>query len=172
MDEDEDRRAPAEKVVSGSLIDRTGVGKPLPERTLQRRRTVESYLRGEAIPRYMRRASEIERGQREHRRRLAAVYDHLRESCGGDTERFAREWACRAQTWDFSALNGLIGQHNEWYPIERDLPMDPRTSDYVLVHGRSYKRELVGPNWIIAQFPARGSVGSASRRAAYGDSGA
>ena len=32
----------------------------------------------------------------------------------------------------FDELNELIGQHNEWYPIERDLPMDLRTRDYVL----------------------------------------
>jgi hypothetical protein len=152
--EDTDRRAPAEKVVAGSLIDRAGVGKPLSERTLQRRRTVESYLRGEAIPRYMQRAAEIERSLREHRRRLAAAYGRLRESCGADLERFAREWEERAQTWDFSALNDLVRQHNEWYPVERDLPMDPRTGDYVLVHGRSYRRELVGPDWILGEFPS------------------
>ncbi len=152
--DDEHRRSPAEKVVAGSLIDRTGVGKPLSERTLQRQRTVESYLRGEAIPRYMQRAAEIDRGQREHRRRLAAAYHRLREDCGSDTERFARAWTVRARTWDLSALNALIRQHNEWYPVERDLPMDPRTGDYVLVHGRSYKRELLGPEWILAQFPA------------------
>ncbi|MDQ3631474.1 MAG: hypothetical protein M3417_09475 [Actinomycetota bacterium] len=153
MSEDEDRRAPAEKVVAGALIDRTGVGRPLSERTLQRQRTVESYLRGDAIPRYMQRAAEIERGQREHRRRLAAEHHRLRECCGADAERFARAWEARAQTWDFTALNDLIRQHNEWYPVERDLPMDPRTGDYVLVHGRSYKRELVGPQWVLAQFP-------------------
>ena len=25
--------------------------------------------------------------------------------------------------------------HNEWYPVERDLPMDLRTRDYVLING-------------------------------------
>jgi len=154
-DDDKDRRSPAEKVVAGSLIDRAGVGKPLSERTLQRQRTVESYLRGDAIPRYMTRAAEIDRGLREQRRRLAAAHHRLREACGADLERFAREWEKRVQTWDFSALNDLIRVHNEWYPIERDLPMDPCTRDYVLVHGRSYKRELVGPAWVLGQFPAR-----------------
>lgn len=153
--DDEDRRSPAEKVVAGSLIDRTGVGRPLSERTLQRQRTVESYLRGDAIPRYMQRAAEIERGLREHRARLESAHGRLREACGTDAERFAREWEARALAWDFSALNDLIRQHNEWYPVERDLPMDPRTGDYVLVHGRSYKRALAGPAWVLARFPAR-----------------
>lgn len=152
---DDDRLAPAERVVAGSLIDRTGVGKPLSERTLQRERTVESYLRGDAIPRYMQRAAEIERGLRDHQRRLAGAHARLREACGADAERFAREWETRAQTWDLAPLNALIRQHNEWYPVERDLPMDPRTGDYVLVHGRSHRRALVGPAWILERFPAR-----------------
>ena len=153
--DDEDRRSPAEKVVAGSLIDRTGVGRPLSERTLQRQRTVESYLRGEAIPRYMQRAAEIDRGLREQRRRLAVAHRHLRERCGADVARFAQEWEARAHAWDFAALNTLIRQHNEWYPVERDLPMDPRTGDYVLVHGRSYKRSHIGSEWVLGQFPAR-----------------
>lgn len=152
MDED-DRRAPAEKLVRGSLIDDTGVGKPLTERTLQRQRTVESYLRGEAIPRYMQRAAEIERGLRELQRRLGATYERLRAEHGA--QEFPAAWEARARSWDLGPLNALIRQHNQWYPIERDLPMDPRTGDYVLVHGRSYKRELVTPEWILERFPAR-----------------
>jgi hypothetical protein len=151
---EDDRRNPAEKVVEGSLIDRTGVGKPLSERTLQRQRTVESYLRGEAIPRYMQRAAEIERGLRELRRELDGARRRLREECGADHEAFARRWAARAETWDTRALNELIRQHNECYPIERDLPMDPRTGEYVLVHGRSFRREPVDAAWILARFSA------------------
>lgn len=44
-------------------------------------------------------------------------------------------------------------QHNEWYPIERDLPMDLRTRDYVLVNGRSFRRPLLDPAWILDRFP-------------------
>ena len=46
----------------------------------------------------------------------------------------------------FDELNELIRQHNEWYPIERDLPMDLRTRDYVLINGRSYRREPLPPS--------------------------
>lgn len=148
----EDPRSPAEKVVAGSLIDERGVGRPLSERALQRQRSVESYLRGETIPRYMQRAAEIERGLAEHERRLATVHARLREE--HDADGFTRLWTDRARTWDFTALNALIATHNEWYPIERDLPMDPRTGDYVLVRGRSYRREQVGPEWILERFPA------------------
>ncbi len=149
----DDPRAPAEKVVAGSLIDHTGVGKPLSERTLQRERTVESYLRGEAIPRYMQRAAEIERGVRDLRRRLAATHSRTRTE-HPDPAAFAAAWAERVARWDVAALNELVRQHNQWYPIERDLPMDPRTGDYVLVHGRSHVREPITPEWILARFPA------------------
>ena len=54
---------------------------------------------------------------------------------------FAERWTAFAHRCRFDELNELIGQHNEWYPIERDLPMDLRTRDYVLINGRSYRRE-------------------------------
>ena len=48
----------------------------------------------------------------------------------------------------------LIEQHNDWYPIERQLPMDPRTGDYVRFAGRSYRRPVLGAHWILEHFPA------------------
>ena len=48
----------------------------------------------------------------------------------------------------------LVEQHNDWYPIERQLPMDPRTGDYVRFAGRSYRRPILGPDWILEHFPA------------------
>ena len=32
--------------------------------------------------------------------------------------------------------------------------MDLRTRDYVLINGRSYRRPLLGPQWVLEQFPA------------------
>ena len=31
--------------------------------------------------------------------------------------------------------------------------MDPRTKDYVKIRGKSYRREPLGPDWILAEFP-------------------
>ena len=53
--------------------------------------------------------------------------------------------ARRREAARFDELNELIRQHNDWYPIERDLPMDLRTRDYVKVNGRSYRRPELGP---------------------------
>ena len=57
-------------------------------------------------------------------------------------------------SWHFDHLNVLVEQHNDWYPIERQLPMDPRTGDYVRFGGRSYRRPILGPEWILEHFPA------------------
>jgi hypothetical protein len=105
------------------------------------------------MPRWMERVSEIDRRVAEEHRRLATAYDALQHECGRDRERFARHWRRIAEAWSFEDLNELIRTHNEWYPVERDLPMDMRTRDYVLVNGRSYRRRELGPDWILEQFP-------------------
>ena len=93
----------------------------------------------------MERAAEIDRAIRRHHEALRQAYERP-----GARER----WSEIAGSWDFEELNALIREHNEWYPVERDLPMNPRTKDYVLVNGHSYRREELGPDWILERFPA------------------
>jgi hypothetical protein len=148
-----EHRSPAERLVAGSLIDESGVGKPLRRSTLQRARSVESYLRGDALPRYIRRAAEIERGIRGHEAALAEARAAAADAAGGDSAAFAERWTRTVRAWDFEDVNELVRQHNAWYPVERDLPMDPRTGDYVLVSGRSYRREELDADWALRRFP-------------------
>jgi hypothetical protein len=150
----EHERAPVERVIGRGLEEAQGVGKPLAERTRQRQRTVESYLKGGAPPRWMERIGDIERGVAQETRRLRRAYRRLEAECGPDQAAFARRWHAIADAWDFGPLNALIEQHNAWYPIERDLPMDLRTRDYVLVNGRSFRRPLLDPAWVLERFPA------------------
>jgi hypothetical protein len=140
-----DVRTAAERLIQRSRIDATGDGAPLSERARQRQRSIEAYLRGEALPRYMQRAAEIDRAVRRHQEDLRRAYARP-----GARER----WRTIAESWDFEAVNQLIREHNEWYPVERDLPMSPRTKDYVLINGHSYRREELGPDWILGRFPA------------------
>ena len=141
----DDVRTPAEQLLRRSRIDETGDGKPLSERARQRQRSIEAYLRGEALPRYIQRAAEIDRAVRRHLDMLTRAYARPE----------ARErWREVAESWNFVEVNRLIHEHNEWYPVERDLPMNPRTKDYVLINGHSYRREVLGPDWILARFPA------------------
>lgn len=147
MDDGEFQQTPAERAVARALIDESGVGKPLSRRAMQRERSVESYLRGEFMPRYMKRAAEIEQGTRAHADALRARRAELEAEHAGDAAALEAAWTAAVEGWNFDAVNKLIEQHNAWYPIERDLPMDPRTGDYVLIHGHSYRREPLGPAW-------------------------
>jgi hypothetical protein len=114
---------------------------------------VESYLRGDALPRYIRRAAEIERGTRGHEAALREARASVAEAVGHDPGAFAERWRRVVERWDFEDVNELVRQHNAWYPVERDLPMDPRTGDYVLVSGRSYRRDELDAGWALARFP-------------------
>jgi len=102
----------------------------------------------------MERLEEIDGRIAAERQRIARAYRALQEECGPDRRAFARRWRAAARAWVFDDLNELIRQHNDWYPIERQLPMDPRTGDYVRFAGRSYRRPVLGPAWVLEHFPA------------------
>ena len=152
---DEDQRTPIERQLAKSLEDDRSYGKPLSRRARQTQRSAEAYLQAGGLPRYMERLIEIERGIKTERRWLEHAYLALREECGDDEELFARRWRARARSWRFEELNELIREHNKWYPLERNLPLDPRTRDYVKLRGRPYWRAELGPRWVLDQFPAR-----------------
>jgi hypothetical protein len=151
---DQDARSPAERLLERKAVDETGVGRPLSRRARQTQRSVEAYLKSGVRPRWMERLSEIDQGIAAEKQRLGRLYRRLQDECGRDPASFARRWRAIARTWPFEALNELIEQHNEWYPVERQLPMDPRTRDYVRLGGRSYRRPVLGPDWVLEHFPA------------------
>jgi hypothetical protein len=150
-----DARSPTERLLDRNR-DPEDAGRPLSRHARQYQRSLEGYLRAGHRPRWMERLGEIDFGVARERRRLARAYAALHAECGGDAAEFGRRWREVARTWAFDDLNELIRQHNDWYPIERNLPMDLRTRDYVLIHGRSYRRELLDAAWVLAEFPAEG----------------
>ena len=147
-------RSAAERVVKRDLDASTGLGKPISSRARMAQRSVEAYLKAGVRPRWMERIAEIDHSIAAQRRRLGRSYRLLREECGEDAALFAERWRAFVARCRFDELNELIAQHNAWYPIERDLPMDLRTRDYVLINGRSYRREPLSPEWVLEQFPA------------------
>jgi hypothetical protein len=151
---DDERRSPVERIVGQDLDEHSGKGKPLSSRAAQTQRSIEAYLKAGVRPRWMERIAEIDQSIAAQKRRLARSHRALREECGDDRALFAERWHAFAHRCRFDQLNELITQHNEWYPIERDLPMDLRTRDYVLINGRSYRRPLLSPQWVLEQFPA------------------
>ena len=114
---------------------------------------MEAYLKADAPPAYMRRLRAIEIEYQSQLRRLESAYRALDAVCGHDPELFSRSWQAHVRQWRFDRLNELIRDHNKWYPVEADLPMDPRVRDYVPVRGRSYRRMELGPEWVLEHFP-------------------
>jgi hypothetical protein len=128
-------------------------GQPLSRQALQRERSLESYLAAAIIPRFMTRLREIHDELVIQRLALQDAYRQLGPVCEGDLALFERRWRHLATRWDFGYLNELIDQHNEYYPIEANLPIDPRTGDYVTFTGASHRRERLGADWILERFP-------------------
>jgi hypothetical protein len=145
--------SPVERHVKRAMTDEGGYGKPLSRRQRQTKRSLEAYLRAGVVPRYMQRLREIEQEQNKQISWLERAYSRLRESTAGDSEAFERRWRETAASWRFDRHNQLVREHNDWYPIERQLPMDPRTRDYVKIRGNSYRREEIGPGWVLDRFP-------------------
>jgi hypothetical protein len=148
-----DELSPIEQRLRASLEDESGVGKPLSRRARRTKRSVEAYLRAGGVPRYMERLRDIDAELSLHAYRLKRTHRALQLAVGGDSAEFERRWRARAEAWRFDRVNALIDEHNQWYPVETSLPMDPRTGDYVRRAGRSYRRARVGPEWILERFP-------------------
>jgi hypothetical protein len=156
---DEREPAPVERFLRERAEGLPGVGKPLTERARLAQRSVESYLTGaNNPPRWMERVAEIDRRLKRERRLLEGQRRALRARCGGDAGAFASAWrafaAERGRSAEYGELNELIRAHNEWYPIERNLPVNPRTGEWVRVAGRSFLRPPVGAEWVLREFPA------------------
>jgi len=125
-------------------------GRRLPARLRNFRPDASSYLASLDGPRpYMVRLREIAALTAAHEEALA----ERREALAGDPA----AWAALAESWDFAEVNDLIVRHNRWYPAESRLPMDPRTGDYALVNGRSYRHRPLDASWVLERFPSRGA---------------
>ena len=138
-------------------------GRPLPFRARHSRPTVEAYLvatRG-PLP-YMLRLREIEQRTEAHESELRDAWLALASEHADDAAAFAEKWRARVATAAFDEVNDVIERHNLWYPVESRLPMDPRTGDYALVDGRSYRLASLDAAWILERFPAELSAARAA----------
>ena len=124
-------------------------GRALPLRLRNFRPDADSYLASLGGPRpYMARLRQIAALTAAHAQALEEAYAAL----GGDEA----AWIALVAGWDFGDVNELIGRHNRWYPAESRLPMDPRTGDYALVNGRSYRHRPLDAAWVLERFPSPG----------------
>src|SRR3954465_56656 len=108
------QRSPGEGGVARSRAGEDRRGTPIPTEELHRERTVENYLRGAVMPRWMERLRDIASGTERHRAALARDHAWLREQYAEDPAGFAREWRALVQRRSFEDVNDLIRDHNQW----------------------------------------------------------
>ena len=130
-------------------------GRKLPLRLRNFAPSAEAYLAatGGPLP-YMLRLHEIERLTEEHEAALGEAWERIAVDSAGDERGFERRWTAVVARWSFDEVNDLIARHNRWYPAESRLPMDPRTGDFTLVNGRSYRLAPLDEAWALERFPA------------------
>jgi hypothetical protein len=66
-------------------------------------------------------------------------------------------WPDVAKAWDLGKFNREIEGFNKYYPIERNLPMDPRIRDFVEGDARWKPLHFFDTAWILAEFPPDGA---------------
>ena len=141
------------------LLENPLAGEPLRQRLRNFRPDAGAQLAALGGPlAWMRRLRAIEVAVGLQEQQLAEAFGALREACGTDTDRFAREWRAFAERWDFGEVNELIARHNRHYPAESRLPMNPRTGDFVLINGQPYTRRPLDADWILARLPPDGQT--------------
>jgi hypothetical protein len=129
-------------------------GNPLEQRLRNFRPGADSAIRALGGPTvWMRRLRTIENEIERHEAELEERWLELAAE-SDDAETFARRWNETARQWSFAQVNELIDRHNRYFPAEARLPMDPKTRDFVRINGRPYRREPLGPAWVLERFPA------------------
>ena len=71
----------------------------------------------------------------------------------GNTGYFRREWIHYVENFDFSRVNKWISDHNEYFPIEANLPYDIRTGKIFYCGKPFTKKDFLGQTWLLDQFP-------------------
>ena len=98
----------------------------------------------------MRRLRAIEDEEARHLSLLEAAWRALATEAGMTDAAFVLAWRDAAASWSFRRLNDLVARHNEYYPIEARVPMNPRTGDYA----RSWRRRPFDAASNLDRFPA------------------
>ena len=85
------------------------------------------------VPAYMRRKRRIEDLEEALRQALVEVYQDALAELEGDEQAARAAMLDSAKAMDLGLLNDLIERHNRYYPIEANLPTDPKTGKFLLV---------------------------------------
>ncbi len=110
--------------------------------------TAEDGLRAAmGIPYWIRRRKRLEHHMEELERRIESTWRRTSP----------RQWTVVAASWDLSDINREIQDFNTFYPVERNLAMDPRTREFIEL-GRPWKPiARLDSAWILTRFPSSGA---------------
>jgi hypothetical protein len=94
--------------------------------------SLEQRVRAAAgIPAYIRRLRRIEDLTEALIEALDEIFEEEKYRMDGDEDRAWELVHGRARELDLGLLNDLIARHNEFYPIEANLPVDPKTERFL-----------------------------------------
>lgn len=89
-------------------------------------------------PAYALRKRKIEDAEEKWVAALVDLREKLRANGATDAD-VDRALRAKAESFDYRRVNELVAQHNRWYPVEANLPMDLRGR--YLVYGRVWHPE-------------------------------
>ncbi|HEX3246832.1 MAG TPA: hypothetical protein VHX16_15620 [Chloroflexota bacterium] len=91
---------------------------------------------------------------------VTLAYQHRQQP-----ELFAGAWREQLDELELDVVNELIRRHNRYFPVEANLPMSPRTGDYVAWGGRDWRCSPLTSEWAEQEFPPDFDAAIAAYRA-------
>ncbi len=90
---------------------------------------------------------------------IAIAHEHRRQP-----ELFPMAWRDYLSHIDLGLVNELIRRHNRYFPVEANLPMSPRTGDYIAWGDRDWRCLPLTAQWAEREFPADFEAAMAAAR--------
>ena len=132
--------------------DLTGKALKIPKKNFTT--TIDQKIRSYAgPPAYALRARKIEDSIAHLYNNLEVRYSELLENFGKEPIEFARKWKEVINSLELDTINRLIEKHNEYYPIEANLPMDMETSRYMLGSAPWKSKQKLSKERLFVRFP-------------------
>jgi len=105
-------------------------------------------------PYYAVRARQIEQLTDQLMKDLTINYRKMAEQFGHHPEVFSRRWKKAVESIELDMLNDLIERHNNYFPIEANLAIDPKSEALMFGAAPWEPKEKVTTESLLQRFPA------------------
>ena len=109
-------------------------------------------------PYYAIRARQIEQLTEHLMEDLTVQYRNMMDKFSDRPEIFASKWKESIKSVELDSLNDLIERHNKYYPIETNLPIDPRSGALMFGCARWEPKDKVTTDSLLQLFPVDTAV--------------